>query len=97
MWLVDSIMKNVLFLVMDIKSVICSVGKQTEDTLQHLLAKNTQEIEAAHPCLDIVYSHKIAKFLFALAKALKLPNETKYLALEILQRWVLLFDEVFYY
>ena len=69
-------------------------GKQTEDTLQLLLAKNTSEIEAAHPCLDIIYSQKIAKFLFAIAKALNLPNDTKYLALEIFQRWVLIPDEI---
>ncbi len=57
-----------------------------EDSLHYLLAENAHEIEAAHPCLDVAYSHNIAKFLFALANILNLSNETKYLALEIFHR-----------
>lgn len=90
-------MKNVSFSVVVIKSVFCSTGKQTIDDLQYFHVKNKQAVEAAHPCLDIVYSNKIAKFLFAVAKHLRVPSETKYLALEIFHRWVLLLDEALDY
>lgn len=65
-------------------------GRQIEDTLHYLLSENTHEIEAAHPYLDVIYSHKIAKFFFAVANILDLSSETKYLALEIFHRWILL-------
>lgn len=65
------------------------IGKQAEDTLQSLLAKNKQEIEAAHPYLDIFYNDKITELIFSVTKTLSLSSEIKYQALELYQRWVL--------
>ncbi|XP_045109580.1 uncharacterized protein LOC123503678 isoform X2 [Portunus trituberculatus] len=62
--------------------------KQVEDALKSLLAKNKQEIEAAHSCLDIVYNDKITELIFSVAKTLSLSSEIKYQAVEIYQSFI---------